>query len=107
LARAAEGLFFIEGMENDGPHYDRTLLAWEENVRRAWPRFAERFEERFRRMWCFYLLSCAGAFRARGLQDFQILFATEKAVEGNLRPAEIPAAYSSAGRLPNEPIPIR
>jgi cyclopropane-fatty-acyl-phospholipid synthase len=107
LARAAEGLFFIEGMENYGPHYDRTLLAWEENLRRDWPRFAERFDERFRRMWCFYLLSCAGAFRARSLQVFQILFAKEKAIEGNLRPTEIPAAYSSAGRLPNESIPVR
>jgi cyclopropane-fatty-acyl-phospholipid synthase len=107
LASAAEGLFFLEGMENYGPHYDRTLLTWEENVRRAWPRFAGRFDERFRRMWRFYLLSCAGAFRARSLQVFQILFAKEKAVEGKLRATEIPAAYSSVDRLPNESIAVR
>jgi hypothetical protein len=44
---------------------------------------------------------------ARRLRVFQILPAKEKAVEGNLRSAEIPAAYSSAGRLPNESIPVR
>ena len=49
----------------------------------------------------------AGAFRARSLQVFQVLFAKEKAIEGNLRPTEIPNAYSSAGRLPNESIPVR
>jgi cyclopropane-fatty-acyl-phospholipid synthase len=60
---------------NFGPHYDPTLMAWEENFRRAWPRFAARYDERFRRMWRFYLLSCAGAFRARSLQVYGILFA--------------------------------
>jgi hypothetical protein len=43
---------------------------------------------------------------ARRLQVFQILFAKEKAIEGNLRPTEISAAYS-AGLLPNESIPVR
>ena len=74
LARAAEDVFILEDLENIGPHYDLTLLAWEENVKRAWPRFRELYGERFRRMWRFYLLSCAGAFRARDLQLFSILF---------------------------------
>src|SRR6266481_5951221 len=70
LARAAEGIFIVEDVKNIGPNYDPTLLAWEGNFRRAWPRFADRYGERFRRMWRFYLLSCAGAFRARSLQVF-------------------------------------
>ena len=74
LTRAAEGVFIVEDVKNIGPSYDPTLLAWEENFRRAWPRFADRYGERFRRMWRFYLLSCAGAFRARSLQVFSILF---------------------------------
>jgi cyclopropane-fatty-acyl-phospholipid synthase len=74
LTKAAEGLFLVEEVLNLGPHYHPTLLAWEENFRRAWPRFAEYFDERFRRMWRFYLLSCAGAFRARSLQVYRILF---------------------------------
>src|SRR5881394_3599746 len=77
LTRAAEGVFIVEDVNNIGPNYDPTLLAWEENFRRAWPRFADRYGERFRRMWRFYLLSCAGAFRARSLQVFSILFSKE------------------------------
>jgi len=74
LTRAAQGVFILEDVKNIGPSYDLTLLAWEENFRSAWPRFADRYGERFRRMWRFYLLSCAGAFRARSLQFFSILF---------------------------------
>ncbi|PYI43309.1 MAG: cyclopropane-fatty-acyl-phospholipid synthase, partial [Verrucomicrobia bacterium] len=40
LTRAAEGVFIVEDVKNIGPNYDPTLLAWEENFRRAWPRFA-------------------------------------------------------------------
>ncbi len=67
----------VEDIKNIGPNYDPTLLAWEENFRRAWPQFADRYGERFRRMWRFYLLSCAGAFRARSLQVFSILFSKQ------------------------------
>jgi cyclopropane-fatty-acyl-phospholipid synthase len=83
LTRAAEGVFIVEDVKNIGPNYDPTLLAWEENFRRAWPRFADRYGERFRRMWRFYLLSCAGAFRARRLHVFSILFSREDAAIGS------------------------
>jgi Cyclopropane fatty acid synthase and related methyltransferases len=74
LMRAAEGAFILEDIKNIGPNYDPTLLAWNENFQRSWSRFADRYGERFRRMWRFYLLSCAGAFRARSLQVFSMLF---------------------------------
>ena len=74
LTKAAESLFLIEDALNLGPHYDPTLMAWAENFERAWPRFAGRYGERFRRMWRYYLLTCAGAFRARNLQVYSILF---------------------------------
>src|ERR1043166_6858741 len=82
LTRAAEDVFIVEDVKNIGPNYDPTLLAWEENFRRAWPRFADRYGERFRRMWRFYLLSCAGAFRARSLQVYSILFSKEAGAIG-------------------------
>ena len=86
LTRAAEDVFIVEDVKNIGPNYDPTLLAWEENFRRAWPRFADRYGERFRRMWRFYLLSCAGAFRARSLQVYSILFSKEAGpVESDIR----------------------
>src|SRR4030095_5604105 len=95
LTRAAEGVFIVEDVKNIGPNYDQTLLAWEENLRRAWPRFADRYGERFRRMWRFYLLSCAGAFRARSLQVFSILFSKEATAIGSDVRDESDAASSS------------
>jgi|SRR5579864_874652 len=83
LLRAAEGAFVPHDICNIGPHYDPTLLAWNANFERAWPRFADRYDERFRRMWRFYLLSCAGAFRARSLQVYSILFSKQNARAAN------------------------
>lgn len=77
IASAAEGLFLFEDVHNFGADYDRTLMAWHRNFEAAWPRFAERYGERFRRMWRYYLLACAGAFRARDTQLWQIVFAKE------------------------------
>ncbi|MDD3180727.1 MAG: cyclopropane fatty acyl phospholipid synthase [Opitutaceae bacterium] len=74
VTRAAEGLFVLEDVQNFGPHYDKTLLAWERNFSRSWDRFRHIYGERFGRMWRYYLLSCAGAFRARTIELFQFLF---------------------------------
>jgi cyclopropane-fatty-acyl-phospholipid synthase len=103
LTKAAEGLFLVEDVLNLGPHYDPTLLAWEKNFRGAWPRFAEHYDERFRRMWRFYLLGCAGAFRARTLQVYSILFARDV----NASPDDRLRSDSSQGTLPNEPMAAR
>lgn len=73
IARAAEGLFVVEDVHNLGPHYDKTLMAWHERFQAAWPRLMRDHPESFRRMWEYYLLSSAGAFRARALQLWQIV----------------------------------
>ncbi len=73
IGRAVEGLFVMEDWENLGPHYDRTLMAWNENFQRAWTLLKDRYDMRFKRMWEYYLLSCAGAFRARNIQLWQII----------------------------------
>jgi cyclopropane-fatty-acyl-phospholipid synthase len=74
IARAAEGRLLIEDWHNIGPDYDRTLLSWWENFQRAWPRLQARYGERFFRMWKYYLLCCAGYFRSRQGQVWQIVF---------------------------------
>ncbi len=74
IGQAVEGLFVMEDWHNLGPHYDRTLMAWNENFQRAWPDLRSRYDEKFKRMWEYYLLSCAGAFRARRIQLWQIVF---------------------------------
>jgi cyclopropane-fatty-acyl-phospholipid synthase len=69
----------IEDWHSFGPDYDRTLLAWHDRFQAAWPTLAERYGDRFRRMWEFWLLSSAAAFRARRIQLWQILFSRDGA----------------------------
>ncbi len=73
LGASMEGLFIMEDWHNIGPHYDKTLLAWHANFEKAWPDLRQRYGERFRRMWRYYLLSSAGAFRSRTSQLWQIV----------------------------------
>ena len=74
LSKASEGLFVMEDWHNFSADYDKTLMAWYENFSQNWPKIKEKYGERFYRMWRFYLLSCAGAFRARQLQLWQIVY---------------------------------
>jgi cyclopropane-fatty-acyl-phospholipid synthase len=74
IASAVEGIFVLEDFHNLGPHYDRTLMAWHENFQRAWPQLESRYGWRFKRMWEYYLLSCAAAFRSRYIQVWQMVF---------------------------------
>ncbi|HTK05393.1 MAG TPA: cyclopropane fatty acyl phospholipid synthase [Candidatus Eisenbacteria bacterium] len=81
IGRSIEGLFVMEDWHNFGPDYDRTLMAWYANFSRRWPELSAKYGERFRRMWEYYLLSCAGSFRARANQLWQIVL-TKKGIEG-------------------------
>lgn len=73
LAQALEGLWLVEDWHNFGADYDRTLMAWHTNFQAAWPRLAARYDERFRRLFTYYLLSCAGFFRSRQGQLWQLV----------------------------------
>lgn len=74
LAESAERLFVLEHFHSFGPDYDKTLMAWYENFRNSWFKYEEEYGERFFRMWSYYLLGCAGAFRARRNQLWQWVF---------------------------------
>lgn len=74
LAHAAEGLFVMEDLHNFGADYDKTLMAWYNNFNHHYGELRQRYDERFYRMWKFYLLGCAGLFRARLIQLWQIVF---------------------------------
>jgi cyclopropane-fatty-acyl-phospholipid synthase len=74
LAAASEELFVLEDMHNFGQYYEPTLLAWWEKLQAAWPHFEEEYGERILRMFRYYLLSCAAAFRTRDLQLYQFVF---------------------------------
>jgi cyclopropane-fatty-acyl-phospholipid synthase len=73
LGKAMERLWAVEDWHNFGPDYDRTLLAWRDNFQRAWPLLRAKYGERFYRMWNFYLMAAAGAFRSRHLQLWQLV----------------------------------
>jgi cyclopropane-fatty-acyl-phospholipid synthase len=74
IAEAAEGLFIIEDWHSFGPHYDPTLIAWHRNFIDNWHFIQDAYDNRFQRMWVYYLLSCAGSFRAQRNQLWQIVF---------------------------------
>ncbi|WP_088329483.1 cyclopropane fatty acyl phospholipid synthase [Lacimicrobium sp. SS2-24] len=73
ISQACEPYFVIEDVHNFGPDYDRTLMSWLENFLVAWPDLKDKYNERFYRMWIYYLQCCAGAFRSRNLQLFQVV----------------------------------
>jgi len=74
ISAALEGRFVIEDWHNFGPDYDPTLMAWMANVDRHKCELAELgYDERFYRMWRYFLLSSAGAFRARRNHLWQIV----------------------------------
>ncbi len=88
LAKASNGLFVLEDWHNFGQYYDPTLMAWFRNFDAAWPKLKSTkkiYNERFYRMFKYYLLACAGAFRARDLQLFQLV----------LSPQGVPGGYKS------------
>jgi cyclopropane-fatty-acyl-phospholipid synthase len=84
IAHAAEELWVTEDWHNFGADYDRTLMAWYDNFERRWNEIASKYGERFRRMWRFWLLSSAAAFRARRNQLWQIVF-SPSGVSGGYR----------------------
>jgi cyclopropane-fatty-acyl-phospholipid synthase len=85
IGRSVENLFVMEDWHNFGSHYDTTLMAWHENFERAWPELKEKYGERFRRMWRYYLLSSAASFRSRRNQLWQIV----------LSPNGVPGGYTA------------
>jgi len=74
LTRATEGVLVMEDWHNFGQDYDLTLMAWYRNFEKNWSKIKENYDQRFYRMWKYYLLSSAGAFRARDMQLWQIVF---------------------------------
>lgn len=73
ITNAVEERFLIEDWHNFGPDYDRTLMAWWDNFDAAWPQLMEKYDERFYRMWKYYLMSCAAFFRSRQGQLWQLV----------------------------------
>jgi cyclopropane-fatty-acyl-phospholipid synthase len=85
IGDAVDGLFVVEDLHNFGTDYDKTLMAWHANFEATWPQFSAKLGDRFYRMWRYYLLSCAGAFRARNIQLWQWVLSKEGVLNGYSR----------------------
>ena len=82
ISKAIEGLFVMEDWHNFGADYDKTLMAWYKNFTDNWEKIKSDYDERFYRMWRYYLLVCAGAFRARKNQLWQIVLSKKGVPSG-------------------------
>lgn len=80
-----EGLYVMEDWHNFGADYDLTLMEWYKNFDKNWDKLKDKYEERFYRMWKYYLLSSAGAFRSRKNQLWQIVL-SKKGIIGGYKP---------------------
>ena len=74
ITSAAENRLVLEDWHSFGSDYDLTAMAWYRNFTLNWDRIAKAYDERFYRMWSYYLLIFAGSFRARSYQLWQIVF---------------------------------
>ncbi|WP_161889107.1 cyclopropane fatty acyl phospholipid synthase [Pontibacter russatus] len=79
LGAAMEHLFIVEDLHNFGAYYDPTLMVWFQNFDRNWDQLKGEYDERFYRMWKYYLLSSAGSFRGRNNQLWQMVLSKKGA----------------------------
>ena len=74
-------------------HYADTLKAWRERFREQWDAAAEIYDERFCRMWDFYLAGSEAAFRTGDMMVFQL-----QLTKDNERAADHPRLHVRRGR---------
>ena len=85
LGETTEKILIVEDWENLSTYYSKTLHEWEKNFVDNWEKLEKTYDKRFYRMWRYYLMSCAGSFQARHIQDWQIVFS-----RGDLKEKYIP-----------------
>ena len=84
IGSAIMRLFVMEDWHSFGADYDKTLMAWFHNFDSRWETLKPHYNERFYRMWKYFLLASAGVFRARRNQLWQIVL-SKKGVLGGYR----------------------
>ena len=81
ISKSLQGLFVVEDWHNFGQYYDPTLMAWNENFQKNYESLKDKYDQRFKRMWEYYLLMCAGTFRCRRNQLWQLVL-SKKGLRG-------------------------
>ncbi|QSX76111.1 cyclopropane fatty acyl phospholipid synthase [Lysobacter arenosi] len=86
ISTSCEGLFVMEDWHNFGADYELTLQAWLDNVERAWGQLPAHYDERFQRMWRFYLSASMASFRSRHTQLWQLVLSPRGVPGGYIAP---------------------
>ncbi len=74
IEKSIKGVFAAHDWHDIGSDYDKTLMAWWTNFNKGYGSLDQsKYNRRFYRMWQYYLLICAGGFRAGHLVVWQIL----------------------------------
>lgn len=74
LEKSIDREFYVVDWHEFGAYYDPTLMAWHANLERHKASLSSRYqEERFWRMWRYFLLMSAGLFRARRKEVWQLV----------------------------------
>jgi cyclopropane-fatty-acyl-phospholipid synthase len=73
IGDAVEDLFVVDELQDWREFYDKTLMVWFDNFHANWNKLKSHYSEKFYRMWKYYLLSSAGAFRSKAIQDWEIV----------------------------------
>ena len=98
IARGYEGLgLLMTDVEVLRLHYAYTLEKWYERTVAAKDAIVALYDERFYRMWQFYLAGADAAFRYGGLINFQLQFARNRHTLPITRDYMIEAEHSLAG----------
>ena len=82
LGKSMEGIFVMEDWHNFGSYYSQTTKAWFSNFDKAYPKLKAKYNERFYRMWKFYLLAGGGISRARDVQLWQMVLSKKGVLGG-------------------------
>jgi cyclopropane-fatty-acyl-phospholipid synthase len=82
LGKAIEDFFVMEDWHNFGADYDKTLMAWYDNFESNWDQIKNRYTDRFYRMWKYFLLSFAGAFRSRSRNQVWQIVLSKNGIPG-------------------------
>ncbi len=82
IAGASENELVLRDWHEFGQDYDKTLMAWNHNFQSGWSGISWKYGKEFKRMWEYYLLSCAGSFRSGQIQLWQIIFSKEGKQKG-------------------------
>ncbi|MEO8974655.1 MAG: cyclopropane fatty acyl phospholipid synthase [Casimicrobiaceae bacterium] len=86
IARSSEGLLVLEDWHSFGSDYDRTLQAWRRKIEAAWSTLPAHYDERFRRMWRYYLGASMAGFRSNDCQLWQVVLSPEGIAGGYVAP---------------------